>query len=245
VTRWISKPDESCQGGFAPGPYLKIYPDVMGEQFSTDAVQIDMETWSRRPLFELFNGYSEPYHGVCVRVDCTETFRYAKDQRVSVFLSLLHRSLVAANKTESFKLRVVDGAVWAFETIHGGSAVGRPNGTIGFAHYAYRPQLMDFVREASVELERVRDRSDLERYAGQNVIRYSVLPWFDFTSISHARDFAVRDSAPKITFGKITEADGRRTMPASIHVHHGLADGSHVAEFVEHFERALAAPESP
>jgi chloramphenicol O-acetyltransferase type A len=216
----------------------------MGQVFSEEGVRIDLDRWGRRALFELFNGYSEPYHGVCLRVDCTETFDYAKDRRMSVFLSLLHRSLLAANKTENFKLRVVDGAVWAYETIHGGSAVGRPDGTIGFAHYAYKPQLMEFVREASIEMERVRGRSDLERYDGQNIIRYSVLPWFDFTSLSHARDFVGRDSAPKITFGKITEAGGRRTMPVSIHVHHGLADGSHVAEFVEHLEQCLAMPES-
>src|SRR6201996_8866853 len=109
----------------------------MGQVFSEEAVRIDLDAWERRSLFELFNGYSEPYHGVCLRVDCTETFDYAKEHRMSVFLSLLHRSLVAANKTESFKLRVVDGAVWAYKTIHGGSAVGRSNGTIGFAHYAY------------------------------------------------------------------------------------------------------------
>ena len=216
----------------------------MGQVFSEEGVRIDLDTWERRALFELFNAYSEPYHGVCLRVDCTETFDCAKDRRMSVFLSLLHRSLLAANKTENFKLRVVDGAVWAYETIHGGSAVGRPDGTIGFAHYAYKPQLMEFVREASIEMERVRGRSDLERYDGQNIIRYSVLPWFDFTSLSHARDFVGRDSAPKITFGKITEAGGRRTMPVSIHVHHGLADGSHVAEFVEHLEQCLAMPES-
>lgn len=216
----------------------------MGQEFSAEARQVDLTTWERRSLFELFSGYSEPYHGVCLRVDCTETFRYAKDHRMSVFLSLLHRSLVAANKTENLKLRVVDGAVLAYETIHGGSAVGRPNGTIGFAHYAYRSKLADFVPEASVELERVRNRTDLERYAGQNIIRYSVLPWFDFTSLSHARDFAAHDSAPKITFGKITEAGGRRTMPVSIHVHHGLADGSHVGQFVEHFEQCLESPES-
>jgi chloramphenicol O-acetyltransferase type A len=52
------------------------------------------------------------------------------------------------------------------------------------------------------------------------------------------------NSAPKITFGKITEANGRCTMPVSIHVHHALADGMHVAHFVEQFERYLAAPDS-
>ena len=77
-----------------------------------------------------------------------------------------------------------------------------------------------------------------------NLIRYSVLPWFDFTSISHARDFSLADSAPRITFGKITEADGRCTMPVSIHAHHALADGLHVAQFVEKFQQSLDAPDS-
>lgn len=217
---------------------------AMLQPFSDDATPIDLSTWERRAAFELFNSFSDPYHGVCLRVDCTETFRFAKANKLSVFLSLLHRSLVAAQKVENFRTRVVNGSVLRYETIHGGSAVGRPNGTIGFGHYTYDPQLIDFVREASVEVERVRNRSDIERFSGQNLIRYSVLPWFDFTSISHATDSAGRDSAPKITFGKITEASGRRSMPVSIHVHHGLADGSHVAEFVEHFEHALSTPDS-
>ena len=33
-------------------------------------------------------------------------------------------------------------------------------------------------------------------------------------------------------------------MPVSIHVHHALADGLHVAQFVEHFQKLLDAPES-
>ncbi|HEY4355586.1 MAG TPA: CatA-like O-acetyltransferase [Acidobacteriaceae bacterium] len=202
-----------------------------------------METWERRALFQLFNAYSEPFHGVCLRVDCTATFRYAKEQGLSVFLSLLHRSLAAAQEVENFRTRVVEGAVWRFDQIDGGSAVGRPNGTIGFGHYPYRESIVEFVREASVEVERVRQRDDLERPPAVNLIRYSTLPWFDFTSLSHARDFATSDSAPKITFGKITEADGRRTMPVSIHVHHGLADGLHVAQFVEQFQKFLDEPE--
>jgi chloramphenicol O-acetyltransferase type A len=215
----------------------------MLEKFSSDAVQIDLETWERSAVFNLFNEYSEPFHGVCLRVDCTESFRFAKQSRVSVFLTLLHRALIAAQQVENFRTRIVDGAVLKYTTIHGGSAVGRPNGTIGFAHYPYQPEVLPFVREASVEVERVKGRTDLERYPMQNLIRFSVLPWLDFTSLSHARNFAVPTSAPQITFGKITEAGGHRTMPVSIHVHHALADGLHVAQFVEQFGQYLASPE--
>jgi chloramphenicol O-acetyltransferase type A len=177
-------------------------------------------------------------------VDCTETFRYAKQHGLSVFLSLLHRSLVAAHMVENFRTRVVDGAVWRYEQINGGSAVGRANGTIGFGHYGFHEGIREFVAEASLVVERVKQRDDLDRYPEANLIRYSVLPWFDFTSISHARDLSGDDSAPRITFGKVTEKDGRSTMPVSIHVNHALIDGLHVAQFVEQFQKFLDAPES-
>jgi chloramphenicol O-acetyltransferase type A len=206
--------------------------------------RINLETWERRASFHHFRNFTEPYHGVCLRVDCTATYRYAKHHHLSVFLSLLHRSLVAAHQVENFRTRVVDGVVWRYEQINAGSAVGRANGTIGLGHYQFRQRIGEFVREASIELERVRQRDDIERYPEANLIRYSVLPWFDFTSISHARNFTREDSAPQITFGKITDADGRRTMPVSIHVHHALVDGLHVAQFVEKFQQSLDAPTS-
>lgn len=79
---------------------------IMEEKFSTDAVQINLKTWERRPLYELFSSFSEPFHGVCLRVYCTETFRYVKDSRISVFLTLLHRSLIAAHQVENWSARL-------------------------------------------------------------------------------------------------------------------------------------------
>jgi chloramphenicol O-acetyltransferase type A len=216
----------------------------MRESVVQERQQINLEKWERRALFGFFHPFSEPFHGVCLRVDCTATYNFAKAQGLSVFLSLLHRSLVAAQQVENFHTRIVDGVIWRYEVVNGGSAVGRSNGTIGFAHYAYREPIVEFVSEASVEVERVRQRDDLERPDDANLIRYSTLPWFDFTSISHARDLSQEDSAPRITFGKITETAGRRTMPVSIHVHHGLADGLHVAQFVDYFQKFLDGPDS-
>jgi chloramphenicol O-acetyltransferase type A len=216
----------------------------MHELAPANRQQIDIETWERRALYRFFVGFSEPYHGVCIRVDCSATYHYAKAHGYSVFLSLLHRSLVAAQLVPNFRTFIDDDGAWLYSEVHGGSAVGRPNGTIGFAHYRYCERLEEFLPDATAEVKRVQQRTDLERLKQTNLIRYSVLPWMDFTSISHARDLAKSDSAPRITFGKITEANGRRTMPVSIHVHHALCDGLHVAQFVEHFQRLLDAPEA-
>src|ERR1700742_2436025 len=128
--------------------------------------KINLETWERRAAFDFFKDFTEPYHGVCLRVDCTETYRYAKQHHLSVFLSLLHRSLVAAHQVENFRTRIVDGTVWLYEQIHGGSAVGRANGTIAIGHYQFRTHIDEFVREAAIELERVRPRDAIESYPG-------------------------------------------------------------------------------
>ncbi len=205
--------------------------------------KIDLASWPRAAEFAFFKGFTEPYHGVCVRVDCTATYRFAKQHGLSIFLSFLHRALAASHRVENLRLRLDHGEVWLYETIHGGSAVGRPDETIGFAFYPYHPELAAFVRAAMPEVERVRQRHDIERHPQPNLIRFSTLPWLDFTSLSHARNFAFEDSAPRITFGKMTEAEGHRTMPVSIHVHHALADGLHVARFFEHFQQLLDAPE--
>lgn len=200
-------------------------------------------TWRRGSVARIFISSRALPSPITASASALTARRHAKQHHLSVFLSLLHRSLVAVHKVENFKTRIVGGAVWSYEQINAGSAVGRENGTIGLGHYQFRPQIDEFVREAAIELDRVRQRSDIERYPEANLIRYSVLPWFDFTSISHARDFSHEDSAPRITFGKITEAGGRCTMPVSIHVHHALADGLHVAQFVEKFQYCLDAPD--
>ncbi len=109
----------------------------MEEIFVGSRQKIHLETWERRAAFHFFKTFTEPYHGVCIRVDCTETYRYAKQHQLSVFLSLLHRSLVAATQVENFRTRIVDGEAWLYELINGGSAVGRANGTIGFGHYQF------------------------------------------------------------------------------------------------------------
>src|SRR5271156_2773589 len=103
--------------------------------------KINLETWERHAAFQFFKGFTEPFHGVCLRVDCTATYRCAKQHHLSVFLSLLHRSLVAAHQVENFRTRIADGSVWLYEQIHGGSAVGRANGTIGLGHYQFRARI--------------------------------------------------------------------------------------------------------
>lgn len=204
--------------------------------------RIDIDNWVRKEHFLFFNSFDEPYYGINVNIDCTLAYKDAKANGASFFLYYLHKSLVASQQIEEFRYRIEDNEVYLYDVINGGSTVDRANGTFGFGYYDYYPSFHDFAESCLKEIERVRSRNDLERSPRQDLIRYSALPWIDFTALSHARSFAYRDSAPKISFGKMTEKDGVRTMPVSIHVHHALVDGLHVGQYIECFQQLMNQP---
>lgn len=201
--------------------------------------QVNIETWLRKEHFQLFNSFDDPYYGVCVNIDCTQAYRNAKEKGMSFFLYTLHKALSAAQLIEPFKYRIENDEVFIYDQIDAGSTIGRSNGTFGFVQLLYYPDLNKFITVSSVEVEKVKNATTLLRSPAGNVIRFSSLPWIDFTSISHASNSLFKDSCPKISFGKMTENNGKRTIPMSVHVHHALIDGLHVGQFIDCFQELM------
>ena len=201
---------------------------------------IDIESWNRKEHFNFFLKFSEPFFGVTVRVDCTKAYTKAKEKQVSFFLYYLYRALKTANKIDNFKYRIIDSQAYEFETISASPTIDRPNGTFGFAYMDYNENEEIFHQKALEEIKKVQNTNSLlPAVSSENVIHFSAIPWIDFTSISHARSFSHPDSCPKIWFGKMTETNGIKSMPISIHVHHALMDGYHVGQFIDQFQQLL------
>ncbi|MDB4918851.1 chloramphenicol acetyltransferase [Mucilaginibacter sp.] len=202
--------------------------------------KFDTSTWARKAHFEFFSKFEDPVYGVCVDIDCTTAYKFAKEKGVSFYLYMLYKSLAAANTIEPFKLRIDGDEAFIYERVDAASTIGRANGTFGFGYIDYNPSFAEFITAAKIEVERVQSRNDLEPASRQNIIRFSSLPWIDFTSLSHARMFAVdKDSSPNISFGKMTEKYGKRSMPMSVHVHHALVDGLHIGQYIDCFQELM------
>jgi chloramphenicol O-acetyltransferase type A len=201
---------------------------------------VDLNTWIRKDHFNFFNAFEEPFFGVTVDVDCTFTYQEAKDKNVSFFLLYLYKSLRAANEIEAFRLRIIDTEVWKYDQVNASATINRPNGTFGFGYMNFNQDFDVFKAGAVAEIQKVEQSSGLvPASSGDNVIHYSALPWLDFKSLSHARSFSFKDSCPKISFGKVRQEGGSRTMSISIHVNHALMDGYHVGLFVERYQALL------
>ncbi|WP_410222486.1 CatA-like O-acetyltransferase [Pedobacter sp.] len=201
---------------------------------------VNIEQWIRKEHFRFFSQFEEPFFGVTVTIDCTIAYQKAKATGRSFFLYYLYRALKAANEIENFRYRIIDQEVYLFDQVNASPTIARANGTFGFAYMDYSTDEELFYHKALEETEQVKAATGLLPSAsGENVIHCSALPWLDFTSLSHARSFSFPDSCPKISFGKMTINGEIRTMPISVHVHHGLADGYHVGLFVERFQELM------
>jgi len=201
---------------------------------------LDLNTWERKDHYQFFKQFDEPFFGVCVQVDVTQAYQVAKAQGISFFLYYVYQSLVAANSVEPFRYRIKGDDVWVYDEIHASPTINRPNGTFGFAYFDYTADFQQFLAQAGEEINKVQNSTGLiPALSGENVIHYSSIPWINFTGLSHARAYSFPDSCPKISFGKMTEEGSRRLMPMSVHVHHALMDGFHVAQYIDRFQELL------
>ena len=203
---------------------------------------LDLENWNRKEHFLFFKQMQEPFFGVTVTIDCSKAYTASKKLGSSFFIYYLHKTLVAVNNFECFKYRIDNTHIYIHDRIDASATIGRADGTFGFSLIEFHPDYKIFEQTALTEIERIQNTTGLltREFNEDNLIHFSAIPWLNFTSLSHARNMTIPDSCPKISFGKMMlSEDGKRTMPISIHVHHGLMDAIHVGQMVDYFQEIM------
>lgn len=202
--------------------------------------KLDLETWNRKEHFLFFKQMEEPFFGITTTIDCTIAYQKSKELGVTFFTYYLHKTLSAVNAIEPFKYRIINDDVYIFNQIDVSATIFRDDKTFGFSYMNYVENIHEFAKIVALEIERIQNTDGLfTRLFPENLIHFSALPWINFDSFSHARSFSFADSCPKISFGKMMDENGKKTMSMSVHVHHGLMDGYHVGEFVNLFQNLM------
>ena len=202
--------------------------------------KLNLNTWNRKEHFLFFKQMEEPFFGVTITIDCTKAYEKAASLGISFFSYYLHKTLTAVNTIEPFRYRIIGEDIFIFNQIDASATVLREDKTFGFSMIEYNKDITLFAEITKKEIARIQTTTGLfTREYGENLIHFSALPWVNFTSFSHARSFTWPDSCPKISFGKMMEKNGKKTMAVSIHVHHGLMDGYHVGLFINCLEELM------
>ncbi len=204
--------------------------------------KLDLENWPRKEHFQFFKQLEEPFFGITTTIDCTKGYEKAKQLETSFFVYYLHKTIVAVNRIESFRYRIIDNQIYIFDSIDASATIMRDDSSFGFSLIEYSPDFDVFSANTFEEIKRIKNTPGLftREFTSENVIHFSSIPWVNFTSLSHARSYTFPDSCPKISFGKMmVDETGKRTISMSVHVHHGLMDGLHVGQFVDCFQELM------
>lgn len=202
---------------------------------------LDVMTWTRRPQFEFFRDFDNPYFNICVQLEIGPLRAAARDANIPFFLAYHYAATRAANECRPFRYRLRGREqVIVHPAVDCSTTYRIDEERFVFLNLRWAARALDFSALAEQEIARVRREGatlpSADEDARDDTLHCSTLPWLAFTSVSHARRFGRLDSVPKLVFGKCeAKGDGWR-MPVSIEVHHGLMDGVHVGRFCERLE---------
>ncbi|RJX75253.1 chloramphenicol acetyltransferase [Vibrio sinensis] len=209
---------------------------------------LNTNTWSRAEHFKFYQGFSHPWFNICSNIDVTALYQYCKQHNHRFFHAYLYLTQQALNQSQTMAYRLVDNQIRVYSPICVSIAILAQDDTVRFCDLDYCVPFSCFNDMAQETQQRIKATPFiLEKFIGQemkqNTIHLTVLPWVDFTSMTHARDTQFPDSVPKMAFGKLTQEDDRWRMPMSIEVHHGLMDGLHVGQFIQTLQSLFNQPE--
>ena len=148
--------------------------------------------------------------------------------------------LEAANAVENFKMRWHDNGIKIYDTIHGGSTILYDDESFGFAYYTYEKDQDKFLNTSGAIIDKLKANKTFNPSSdNDDLIYFSSLPWFSFTSFKHAQDKSINNSIPRITFGKYIKSDTSILLPINIEVNHAFMDGYHLGLFFQELEKVI------
>jgi len=200
-----------------------------------------MASYPRREHFQHFYGMAYPYVGVTVDVDVTDLLARCQQKRYSFYLMVLHAAALAADEVPEFRRRIDQGGIVEYDKCPTSHTELKPDGTYAYCTLHHHMPLKEYLERAEAARAAVRESGSIEEDADvQSMYFISTLPWLHYTQLVQPVACG-EESNPRITWGKYqANAAGRMMMPLSVLVHHALADGLHIAQFYEAFDRVAA-----
>lgn len=200
---------------------------------------IDIDKWDRRELYEHFSRLRLPHYSVSANIDVTQLLEYKRREGVSFYLSLIYLTTKVLNSIDNFHLRIVDGQVVRFDTIHTNFTHKRAEEQVFRFHTApFEGTLRQYVDATSRAIA-----SQTTLFGGMgdipNVVYCSCAPTLDATSILNPGMENPDDAIPRVNWGKYVERDGRWLTNITFTVNHRFIDGYHLGLFFERLQSAI------
>lgn len=204
---------------------------------------IDLESWERTFIFNNYLGTDFPYIIITSDIDVTKPLHFAKNNNISFNLVMVWLCNSVMDSIENYRYRFIDGRPFVIDHIRPFVNHLVPGSETFVISEGPWPcdDIIGFCTETHRRFESTDQEQSFANMSGQlDIVNYTSIPWIRYTGFVRTIKKDGVDNAPKISFGKYYEKDGRILMPVSSQSHHGLMDGYHVGLF---FNRLQAACE--
>jgi len=199
--------------------------------------EVDLESWPRRTTYEFFKDYDDPFFNFTAPVDVTDLYRFCKQNDLAFSLAALYCTQRAVNEIREFRIRLVDGRLVEFDTIHATQTILNDDETFSFCYFEMKDDVFEFVRAGRIAREKYKALKTFDVELGRlDMIYYSVIPWVSFTSFKHATRLDKTQTVPRIVFGKMYDEGSMKKMPLSVEANHTIMDGIHVGKLFNRFQ---------
>ena len=195
---------------------------------------IDLNTYPRREHFAYFSSLQYPYVGITANVDVTELVSFARRHQYSFYLLFLHLAALSADEIPEFRRRIRKGTIVEYSECPTSHIELLEDGTYCYCPLRHHMPLDQYMQTAECARRQARERASIEDGEDAEQMYFiSSLPWVHYTSLIQPVAGG-EESNPRITWGKFEEDHaGRKQLPVSVLVHHGLVDGIQIGHFYQ------------
>ena len=199
--------------------------------------ELDLQTWPRRAVYELFSGCDWPFYQISFPLDVTRLRAYTKKEGLSFYYTLAWLLTKGMQEQEAFCIRIRRGKLFVMDELLPSCTDLRPGAEV--FHFVTLPagdDPADFCRRAG-EISQTQTRMfDEALEARDDVVYFSCLPWLPVLSLTNERRVDPDDCIPRVGWGKYQEQNGRLTLPICLEVNHRTVDGLHIGRLYEYVQ---------
>jgi len=202
--------------------------------------EIDISTWSRREVYQIFRPTRNPHFGLTADVDVTNLLTKGKAAGLPLFSFTLYAIMRAANAIPEFKTRFIGDKVFELPVTNPSFTVPIKDGGFTFCEMLHDDDWPTFNARCLMATDQAKSQDQLTENVTDNLWTYlTCAPWVYFTGMSHPTDGS-DDCIPRIAWGKYTQKGSGWVMPLNLQAHHALMDGYHMAQFFALTEQYLS-----
>lgn len=202
--------------------------------------ELDISTWPRREIYELFSGCDWPFYALSFPLDVTNLRTYTKKEGLSFYYTLSWLLTKAMEQQEAFLLRIRGGRLYVMDALLPSCTDMAPGQEVfRFLTLPAGESPADFCRRVKALSSSQRSMFDETLEARDDVIYFSCLPWLPVTSMTNERHTDPDDCIPRVGWGKYQEENGRLKLPICLEVNHRTVDGLHIGRLYEAVQRAI------